>query len=99
MDTKEKEKRINFWYHEGLFLFKEWLKTKNETTWGAFCCCAGAIIEYDRNIKKTASKNLQRLAWNFSYLKGEISKKELEESGWLEKKWFEKYKKIAAALV
>lgn len=79
------ENKIFYWYIEGIKLFNEWVKTKDETTWGAFCCCSAAIADYDRRHKNKKTQKLQELVWNISFLKGECTKEELKESGYFNK--------------
>lgn len=74
---------MNTWYYKGLNFFKEWLKTKDETAWGAFICCSAVLTEYDRKHNSPLTQELQNLAWNFGYLKGDCSREELEKSGYL----------------
>ena len=77
---------INTWYYEGLNFFKKWLKTKDETTWGAFVCCSAVLANYDKNHSNTLTQNLQRLVWNFGYLKGDCTEENVKNSGYFDEK-------------
>ena len=83
------EYRIFYWYTEGIKIFNKWLKTKDEDTWGAFCCCSAAITEFDKKHKDKKTQKLQKLAWNYGYLKGDCERERLEKSGYFDEKLIE----------
>jgi len=84
------EIKINFWYLEGLRLFAEWVKTKDETAWGAFGCCAAAIVEFDRAQKDKRTQKLQSLVWRYAWAIGECPLERWKNSGYFDEEFFEK---------
>lgn len=88
MKATEKEYRLNYWYTEGIRLFKMWKQDNDEGTWKAFCCCVAVMCEYDRNVKDKRTQQLNATAWKYGWLKGEKTLTEWQESGCFDENFF-----------
>lgn len=90
MNTK-KENNLAYWFAEGTKIFKEWFDDKsNQMLWGAFNCCAAAIVEFDHQHKDARTRMLQSLAWKWAWATGECPLERWQKSGYFDENFYEK---------